>query len=96
MPLKNKKAYNSYMNEYMKNRWEKRRLWAVEFLGGKCVICGSTSDLEFDHMDPQSKYKTIARLSSASNKIFKEELAKCQLLCSDHHLVKTLSERKSL
>lgn len=93
MPLRNKNAYNSYMNNYMKNRWENRRRRAIEFLGAKCNICGNTFNLEFDHLDPESKYKTIAKLSSASEKIFLEELAKCQLLCSSCHLNKTLAER---
>lgn len=82
------KNYNADMNAYMKARWEKRRLTAIEYLGGVCVVCGIASDLEFDHIDPETKYKSIAKLSSASEVKFKAELDKCQLLCHTHHVEK--------
>jgi hypothetical protein len=77
------------MNNYMKNRWIKRRAEAIEFLGGKCVECGSTEALEFDHIDPSTKTMTIARASSRNAEFFWSEVRKCQLLCTEHHLNKT-------
>lgn len=44
-----------YMNIYMKRRWEIRRARAIEYLGAKCIECGSKNNLEFDHKDPNSK-----------------------------------------
>jgi len=29
-------------------------------LGGRCVRCGATEDLEFDHIDPSTKRFTIS------------------------------------
>lgn len=83
------KDYNKQMNLYMKQRWEKRRAAALEFLGGKCVECDSTEDLHFDHIDPKTKVMTIARASSRSEDFFWTEVKKCQLLCVGHHHIKT-------
>ncbi len=80
--------YNRSMNDYMKRRWGKRRAAAVASLGGKCVICGTTDKLEFDHIDPTTKVASIARASSFSLVRFDAEVAKCQLLCVDHHKAK--------
>ena len=77
------------MNEYMKERWRKRRVEAELFLGGKCVICGVSEDLEFDHINPATKLYTIAKASSFSEKRFWEEVKKCQLLCKEHHYEKS-------
>ncbi len=80
--------YNYQMNLYMKRRWVKRRAQAVTRLGGKCVECGSTDNLEFDHIDPTTKVCSIARASSFSQVRFDAEVQKCQLLCVEHHKVK--------
>jgi 5-methylcytosine-specific restriction endonuclease McrA len=74
-----------YMREYMKKRWERRRIDAISVLGGKCVRCNSNSDLHFHHIDPATKLFTIARGSSFSEKRFWAEIDKCQLLCYDCH-----------
>lgn len=92
MKFKDKEKYNEYMNNYMKLRWKNRRLNAVKQLGGRCVKCGNSNfdDLEFDHINPESKEYTIAKASSFSDKRFQEELSKCQILCRDTcHLDKT-------
>lgn len=79
--LKDKEAYNAYMKDYMLRRYHKRREDAIKQLGGSCISCGSTKDLEFDHVDPQEKDFSMAKGSSFSNARWQEELAKCQLLC---------------
>jgi hypothetical protein len=83
---------NVYMNEYMKARWERRRKQAVEYLGGKCVKCGSEDELEFDHIDPSTKTYTVASASSRNEVVFWAEVDKCQLLCKPHHVEKTTLE----
>lgn len=85
-----KEKYNSYMNEYMKARYKKRREEVIIKLGGECKNCHSVDNLELDHIDPKSKFNTIARLSSASEVIFQAEVAKCQLLCRPCHMKKTM------
>lgn len=83
---------NSYMNEYMKRRYKERRAKAIEILGGKCVKCGSTENLQFDHTDPKTKGIPISKMWSSSAKNFARELIKCQLLCDDCHKEKSRAE----
>ncbi len=59
-------------------------------MGGKCVECGSTELLQFDHINPLEKSFTIT--SNFHRKDLDEELAKCQLLCWDCHMEKTKND----
>ena len=66
---------------------------AIDYLGGKCSNCGSTENLEFDHIKPTTKLFTIAgNILKNWNKLI-AELDKCQLLCHNDHQTKTLLER---
>jgi len=69
----------------MLNRYRERRTKAIVMLGGKCVGCGATKDLEFDHIDPKDKLFTIAKLWSCSEDIFLKEIYKCELKCKECH-----------
>ncbi len=89
MPKRDQEAYKTYMNNYMKDRWTKRRADAVKHLGGKCKICNETENLEFDHIDATTKINSIAKFSSASESKFWNEVNKCQLLCKEHHVLKS-------
>jgi 5-methylcytosine-specific restriction endonuclease McrA len=55
-----------------------------------CQLCPSVEGLEFDHIDKATKLFTLsgAGLDKAWQKIL-DELAKCQLLCSECHKIKT-------
>lgn len=65
----------------------------IEMLGGKCVCCGTTKQLEFDHIDPAIVSFRIGRkLGTYGIDILIAEAKKCQLLCTDCHLDKTLKE----
>lgn len=79
--------------EYSLEQYRLRRAEAIELLGGKCVVCEQTIDLELDHIDPTTKSFSIGSLWSISKERYLEELAKCQLLCSKHHLEKTRKEQ---
>jgi len=83
---------NAYMNAYMKKRYAERRAIAIQLLGGKCVHCGSTENLEFDHIDRTKKSFEYGSLWSGTWEKFLAELAKAQLLCKSCHLKKTRSE----
>jgi 5-methylcytosine-specific restriction endonuclease McrA len=94
MPRTDREAYNAYMNEYLTRRYHRRRTAALEQLGGRCVDCGSTDSLEFDHVDPEMKSFNIGALfATGSNERLKTELAKCVLRCSSCHMTKTLADR---
>lgn len=78
----------AYMNAY----YAKRMSEAVASLGGACAVCGTTEQLEFDHIDPSTKIDCVTSLAMRSRKLFFAEVAKCQLLCKEHHIEKTRAE----
>ncbi len=64
-----------------------------KYLGGKCVKCGSISNLEFDHINPNTKSFVLSRLWSIKDKVkLQIEIDKCQLLCKVCHKIKTDKE----
>ena len=73
---------------------KERKSYCIEYLGGKCVECGTTHNLQFDHIKREGKKYTIAPKITYKFDNLKEELDKCQLLCYDCHKIKTKSERR--
>lgn len=68
-----------------RNRLKER---AVEYKGGKCVLCGYNrciKSFDFHHLDPKEKDFTIGSNSSISWDKLKIELDKCVLLCANCH-----------
>lgn len=92
--VKTKSEYNGYMGDYMLSRYHALMAEAREKLGGKCVLCGDTEQLEMDHIDRSSKLFTISIGWSRSPDEFWAEVAKCQLLCRVHHAEKTAREQE--
>lgn len=80
------------MRQYLARRYQKRRSAAIERLGGACVQCGSTDDLQLDHIDRSTKSTNIAKLILAKDERLLAELAKCQVLCAGCHQKKTSAE----
>lgn len=76
-------CYNEYMRSYLNDRWQKRRARGIELLGGVCVDCGGTEDLEFDHKDPSTKEFALSSRPFCSEEKFLHELFKCVLRCAD-------------
>ena len=92
MANKDRIKYNAYTRVYMLSRYKRRMADTINFLGGKCVRCGTTEDLEFDHVDRTSKTWTIAKIYSYSDSKFFAELKKCQLLCKKCHNIKSITD----
>src|SRR4051794_33200913 len=80
------------MRDYMANYRERRRTQAKALLGGKCALCASTEDLQFDHRDPTTKERNISAMWTCSEVRFLAELEKCQLLCLPCHQAKSANE----
>jgi hypothetical protein len=74
------------------SEYHKRKAKIIKHLGSKCVQCGSEYDLQIDHMDHTRKNYTVMSHWGWSWKKLLEELKLCQLLCSNCHLEKTISE----
>ncbi len=88
MPYKDKEAKNKYQVMWA----NKNRDYWIESQGGKCIKCGNKERLEVDHIDPSKKISH--RVYSWSKERRDKELSKCQVLCYDCHLFKTLEQRR--
>lgn len=71
--------------------YREKRDKALEILGNKCNTCGSTDNLEIDHID--WRLKTIDLGKQWCSDLYFEELKKCQLLCNSCHIAKTKIDR---
>ena len=78
---------------YQLERYRARRAYAIEKLGGKCVVCGTTEDLEIDHINKKEKSFQITQKWSVPIEVYDRELQKCQLLCHTHHKEKSDREK---
>jgi hypothetical protein len=88
-------SYSAEANkEYLNERYERQRQTFFTWLGGAyCVRCGSTENLQIDHIDYRKKKMDVGRLWPLSElgKVF-VELQKCQVLCDPCHRKKTAAE----
>jgi hypothetical protein len=69
---------------------QERRKVLLEHLGGKCVGCGITENLQFDHIDRTQKLFCISNKLDYSFEKLLPEVEKCQLLCHQCHELKSL------
>ena len=91
-----KREYYLRDKELKKQRYHQHRQQVVEYLQDKhnhigCIGCGTTIQLEIDHIDPSTKECNPGNSFSAktiSQRIW-NEVDKCQLLCYDCHREKT-------
>lgn len=59
----------------------------VDYKGGQCELCGYSTciaAIDFHHKDPSKKDFNVSCRKSLTKKV-KEELDKCQILCSNCH-----------
>ena len=79
--------------EWSKQNYDGNRQYLIDKLGGQCVSCGTTDNLEFDHINPLDKSLDITHKLTLKNAYqleeVLEELNKCQLLCEQCHKNKT-------
>jgi 5-methylcytosine-specific restriction endonuclease McrA len=81
---------------YNKAWRQARRGRLVKMLGGACVRCRATEDLEFDHIDPSTKVFAVCAGLDKTWGVLVEEAAKCQLLCKSCHVAKGAEDRPEL
>lgn len=92
---KDNKRVNLTEEELSKNNYnhvksfrKKNKERAIEYKGGKCIICEynrCTTALEFHHLDPTKKDFGISSNTNRAWDKIKEELDKCILVCSNCH-----------
>jgi len=64
------------------------------FYGKACVRCGTSEDLELDHIDRTTKVSNNVWSWASARR--EAELAKCQVLCHDCHKKKSAKEMSQL
>jgi len=78
-----------YAAKKVKRAENKRK--AVDYLGGKCQMCGITSEcldiFDFHHRNPLEKESSLNVLVNKSWAHIQPELDKCDLLCSNCHKI---------
>jgi len=83
----------AYIVAKNKERKQRRRAHLLEMLGGKCVRCGTTDGLVFDHIDPSTKAFTIGGNLERPWDVLLAEVRKTQLLCPPCHKIKGAEDR---
>ena len=82
---KERKEKNYQHVKYYRNKIKEK---AVEYKGGKCVVCGydrCLKALEFHHINPEEKDFTLGSNTNRSWEKVKIEIDKCVLLCANCH-----------
>lgn len=79
-------------NERQLEKYHRVRMELIEYMGSKCVTCNQTENLEFDHINSETKSFNIAQNWSRNREVLLQELEKCQLLCFSCHKTKTTRE----
>lgn len=86
MAYKDPEKQREYQRAYQR-AWQAARR-AEWFAGRACVDCGSTTDLELDHVDCRTKVHHA--VWSWRRERREAELAKCVARCHDCHVAKTV------
>jgi hypothetical protein len=76
------------VGEAVTRRKQKVKRLLVDEAGGCCVICAYDScvvNLHFHHVDPSEKEFVLASSTTKSLARYREELAKCVLVCANCH-----------
>lgn len=91
-----KKCHSKIVSDNRHKKGRKRMAELRIKFGSKCIHCGGTGELHFDHIDPSTKEFTISQgVKDYSFERVLKEAAKCQLLCRACHEHKTNLENRS-
>lgn len=97
--------YQNNKQRYRHSRDEHRRRLREEINEIKrttpCTDCGNlfpAEVMDFDHLDPSTKIANVSQLVSkeGSRRRIREEIEKCEVVCSNCHRVRTHSRRNTL
>lgn len=95
------KKHKTTHQKRMKGNRERIRLWFAEYKSKlKCELCGFShvAALDFHHIDALDKDKNLSQMVGLSTSIpkIKEEIKKCQVLCSNCHRILHYNENHGL
>jgi len=101
---KNKQRIKKQIKKRNLRKRKELQNWLDKYLGPRaCVDCGETDKrvLEFDHIDPKTKYRTAKGNSRGVSELvfysysldtIKREIEKCEIRCCNCHRKKTIKD----
>ncbi len=104
----NKAHYQSNKKEYRDKarRWEKKFLESRQIIlndlkSRPCMDCGNcfpSCAMDFDHLPGTEKLYNLSYLArrAVSEKVIREELSKCELVCACCHRIRTFNRSNPL
>ena len=91
MPIKSAEERQEYMRKWSQERRARNRLLVQQYKVEKgCADCGYNEHhaaLEFDHI-ADDKVANVASLMGQEKALW-AEIAKCEVVCSNHHSIRT-------
>lgn len=93
---KSKKG-KTYYNNYYTQFYHKRTGFINRFKNKPCADCQGWFEpcqMDFDHRDSKKKVKSISDMQYYSVKQILKEIAKCDLVCSNCHRLRTYKRRQ--
>lgn len=88
---RNKERCLTYAKAWYDSVYTENKEWAIQYLGGCCNRCKQTfpkAVYDFHHKDPSVKEASVGNLLKKKDRSkIKEELDKCELLCSNCHRI---------
>ena len=93
---RNKEKHLGYVSKVTKRRRQEVRDYLIEVKSSPCMDCGVTfppEAMDFDHL--RDKEFMIGRSDRGLTKT-KDEIAKCELVCSNCHRVRTMKRRRGI
>jgi len=98
--LQSEKYYRN-KSQYLESNYrsyQKLRVILDECKNNPCIDCGNSYPpyvMDFDHRDPKTKVAKVSALTYwGSEKKLLDEVAKCDLVCSNCHRIRTHNKRK--
>ena len=83
------KTHRETINANVRRKRAEKKQILIDRLGGVCVGCGTTHNLQFDHKDASTKAFNITKKLDTKWEIVTAEADKCQLMCKECHKIKT-------
>ncbi len=82
------------------NNYNPRRKANYDYIShkkrGPCTLCGKlyqSCQMDFDHIDPNTKSNNLAQMLNHSRSKIDDEIAKCRILCAVCHRIETFKNK---
>lgn len=91
----NKMYYENHADQRragFRQHWSERTALVANLKSVPCADCGGTFPpecMDLDHRDASTKFKPVSRMLSYSESRLREEIAKCDIICSNCHRIRT-------